>query len=199
MAKRKVAVKRNGTKTYIFRAVLEEDRWPDEPPSAAVWRAYVPILESRGVATWGETREEVLKNLQEVLEMVIESMIEHGEPIPEGPQAKSRSSMSLASACRALVSDWCSTYNLNAMAKHSLRLDPKKIAKALDLPTEELLTEGTLAYLLKELRLVEEDLADLRDRYALLSPQELAAKIKKGSLSPSCLGRSHPVGEPGSV
>ncbi len=85
MAKRKVAVKRDGLKTYIFRVVLEEDRWPDEPPRAAVWRAYVPVLESRGVATWGETRAEALKNLQEVLEMVIESMIEHGEPIPEGP------------------------------------------------------------------------------------------------------------------
>ncbi|MFN4218668.1 MAG: hypothetical protein ACK4HB_05245 [Candidatus Bipolaricaulia bacterium] len=46
MAKRKVSVKRNGTKTYIFRVVLEEDRWPDEPPSEAVWRAYVPSLDS---------------------------------------------------------------------------------------------------------------------------------------------------------
>lgn len=88
MAKRKVAVKRNRTRTYIFRVVLEEDRWPDEPPSEAVWRAYVPILESRGVGTWGETREEALKNLQEVLEMVIGSMMEHGEPIPEGPPSE---------------------------------------------------------------------------------------------------------------
>lgn len=72
-------------KTYIFRVVLEEDRWPDEPKSAAVWRAYVPILEAQGVATFGETKEEALGNLQEVLEMVTESMIEHGEPIPEGP------------------------------------------------------------------------------------------------------------------
>jgi antitoxin HicB len=88
MAKRRVALKGDDLKTYIFRAVLEEDRWPDEPPSEAVWRAYVPVLESHGVATWGETREEALKNLQEVLEMVIESMIEHGEPIPEGPPSE---------------------------------------------------------------------------------------------------------------
>lgn len=85
MAKRKLRLKRNGLKTYSFRVVLEADRWPDEPKSEAVWRAYVPILESRGVATFGETREEAMKNLQEVLEMVIDSMLEHGEPIPEGP------------------------------------------------------------------------------------------------------------------
>lgn len=85
MLKRKLTLKRGGMKTYVFRVVLEEDRWPDEPKSQAVWRAYVPILEDRGVATFGETRQEALKNLQEVLEMVIESMLEHGESIPEGP------------------------------------------------------------------------------------------------------------------
>ena len=85
MAKRKLRLKRNGMKTYSFRVVLEEDRLPDEPQNEAVWRAYVPILENRGVATFGETREAAMKNLQEVLEMVIESMIEYGEPIPEGP------------------------------------------------------------------------------------------------------------------
>lgn len=70
------------------------------------------------------------------------------------------------------------------MAKTSTRLDPKKIAKVLDLPPEDLLTEGALAYVLKELRLVEEDLADLRDRYALLSSQELEEEIKRGSIPP---------------
>jgi hypothetical protein len=55
MAKRKVTIKRDNLKTYIFRVVLEEDRWPDEPPSEAVWRAYVPSLESLGASTWGET------------------------------------------------------------------------------------------------------------------------------------------------
>ena len=67
------------TKTYIFRVVLEEDRWPDEPKSAAVWRAYVPSLESQGAATWGETREEALKNIQEVMELIIDELIEEGK------------------------------------------------------------------------------------------------------------------------
>jgi len=75
-------------KTYIFRIVLEEDRWPDEPKSAAVWRAYIPILEAQGASTWGETREEALNNIHEVLEMIIEEFLEEGKPIPTGPEAE---------------------------------------------------------------------------------------------------------------
>ncbi len=56
MAKRKPRLKHNGMKTFSFRVVLEADRWPDEPKSETVWRAYAPILGSRGVATFGETR-----------------------------------------------------------------------------------------------------------------------------------------------
>ncbi len=86
MAKRKAAVTPKDTKTYIFRVVLEEDRWPDEPPSAAVWRAYVPSLEHLGAATWGETQQEALKNIQEVLEMILEELEEEGKPIPSAAQ-----------------------------------------------------------------------------------------------------------------
>jgi predicted RNase H-like HicB family nuclease len=59
-----------GMKSYVFPVVLE----PDED----VWRAYVPELESKGAATWGHTKEEALKNLQEVAQMVIESLLEDG-------------------------------------------------------------------------------------------------------------------------
>jgi len=64
-------------KTYIFKAVVE----PDED----VWSAYCPALLKQGASTWGNTREEALSNLGEVVQMVVESLIEHGEPIPEGP------------------------------------------------------------------------------------------------------------------
>ncbi len=67
-------------KTYIFRVVVE----PDEDR----WFAYCPALESKGGATWGCTKEEALKNIKEVVEMTIESLIEHGEPIPEEPEAE---------------------------------------------------------------------------------------------------------------
>lgn len=65
-------------KTYVFRVVVE----PDEDR----WFAYCPALEEKGGATWGDTRQEALKNIKEVIEMTTESMIEHGEPIPEQPK-----------------------------------------------------------------------------------------------------------------
>ena len=61
-------------KSYIFRVVVE----PDED----VWRAYVPELEAKGAATWGHTKEEALRNIQEVAQIVIEELVEDGEPLP---------------------------------------------------------------------------------------------------------------------
>jgi len=69
-------------KSYIFKVVLEQDKWPDEPDSKAVWRAYVPELESKGAATWGYTQEEALRNIQEVVTMLVQDMVECGEMIP---------------------------------------------------------------------------------------------------------------------
>ena len=64
-------------KTYAFKVVVE----PDEDR----WVAYSPVLKDKGGATWGYTKAEALKNIREVIEMTIESMIEHNEPIPEKP------------------------------------------------------------------------------------------------------------------
>jgi predicted RNase H-like HicB family nuclease len=64
-------------KTYIFKAVVE----PDDDR----WSAYCPALLKQGAATWGHTREEALRNLHEVVQLVLESLTEHGEPVPEGP------------------------------------------------------------------------------------------------------------------
>ncbi|OIP26765.1 MAG: hypothetical protein COT13_03905 [Chloroflexi bacterium CG08_land_8_20_14_0_20_45_12] len=69
-------------KTYVFRVVLE----PDEDR----WFACCPVLEEKGGATWGYTREEALRNIREVVEMTVESLIEHGEPIPEEPESEVR-------------------------------------------------------------------------------------------------------------
>jgi predicted RNase H-like HicB family nuclease len=60
---------------YKFRIIVE----PDEDR----WVAYSPLLKDKGGASWGYNKEEALKNINEVLEMVVESMIEDGEPIPE--------------------------------------------------------------------------------------------------------------------
>ncbi len=56
-------------KSYIFPVAIERDE--------DVWRAYVPELEEKGAATWGHTQDEALKNLQEVVQMVIEEMREN--------------------------------------------------------------------------------------------------------------------------
>lgn len=61
--------------SYVLRVALERDE--------DAWRAYVPELEARGAATWGNTREEALRNIQEVAQMVIEDMIDDGEKVPE--------------------------------------------------------------------------------------------------------------------
>ena len=52
-------------------------------PDEDVWRAYLPDLEHRGAATWGQTREEALHNLQEVAQMVLEELIEERSPLPD--------------------------------------------------------------------------------------------------------------------
>lgn len=66
-------------KTYPFQVVLEKDKWPDEPDEKAVWRAYIPTLEHQGASSWGYTQKEALKNLQDAVDLLIESLLEHGE------------------------------------------------------------------------------------------------------------------------
>jgi predicted RNase H-like HicB family nuclease len=60
--------------TYTFKIVVE----PDEDR----WRAYCPALETQGAATWGYTREEALRHIREVLEMIVAELVEEGEPVP---------------------------------------------------------------------------------------------------------------------
>ena len=50
--------------TYAFKVVVE----PDEDR----WFASCPALEKQGAATWGYTKEEAFKNIQEVVEMVVQ-------------------------------------------------------------------------------------------------------------------------------
>ena len=62
-------------KTYIFPVSMKEDQ--------GKWHVYVPDLDHRGAATWGHSKEEALRNIQEVVQMVAEEMLEDGEPLPE--------------------------------------------------------------------------------------------------------------------
>ncbi len=61
-------------KTYIFPIAFEE--------SDGAWHVYVPGLESQGAVTWGRTRDEALRNIQEAVQMLVEEMLEDGEALP---------------------------------------------------------------------------------------------------------------------
>ena len=65
-------------RTYTFKVVVE----PDDDR----WSAYAPALVAKGGATWGHTKEEALKHIQEVIQMVVETLVEDGEPIPLEPK-----------------------------------------------------------------------------------------------------------------
>jgi predicted RNase H-like HicB family nuclease len=56
--------------TYPFHIEVE----PDED----AWHAYCPALEKHGAATWGETRDEALENIRQVIEMVVTDLAETG-------------------------------------------------------------------------------------------------------------------------
>ncbi|MEA2054340.1 MAG: type II toxin-antitoxin system HicB family antitoxin [Candidatus Thermoplasmatota archaeon] len=61
-------------KTYTFKAIVEKDE--------GKWVSYVPELKDKGGASWGRTKEEALKNLEEVIRLVLEDMAECKELEP---------------------------------------------------------------------------------------------------------------------
>ena len=65
-------------KTYTFKVIVE----PDEKR----WHAYCPLLEQYGAATWGNSQEEALKHIEEVVRMVVEELAHDGIPLPESPK-----------------------------------------------------------------------------------------------------------------
>jgi len=68
-------------KTYHFKVIVQPDEDFDGDPSG--WHAYCPLLERQGASTWGATEAEALSNLDAVIHLVVESMVAHGERIPE--------------------------------------------------------------------------------------------------------------------
>lgn len=74
-------------RSYTFPIEIE----PDEDR----WFARVPDLESQGAATWGHTKEEALRNIQEVAQMVIESLLEDGISLPASIRESNRPVVSI--------------------------------------------------------------------------------------------------------
>ena len=69
-------------KTYTFKVVVEPD---EDAAGNPAWHAHCPALESIGGATSGRTKEEALKNINEVIRMIVEEFAEAGRPLPEAP------------------------------------------------------------------------------------------------------------------
>jgi predicted RNase H-like HicB family nuclease len=67
-------------KSYVFKVVIEQDKWPDEPDEKAIWRASVPALPS--AHAWGDTQQQALENLRNAVELIIEDLRERQEEIP---------------------------------------------------------------------------------------------------------------------
>jgi predicted RNase H-like HicB family nuclease len=62
-------------KTYTFKVVVE----PDE----GGYHAYCPALRHLGAVTQGSTEEDALRNINEVVRMIMDELREDGLPVPE--------------------------------------------------------------------------------------------------------------------
>lgn len=60
-------------KTYLFRVELQQE-------TDGRWSVWVPTMP--GLASWGHTKGEALRNIQDAAEAYLEDMIEAGEVMP---------------------------------------------------------------------------------------------------------------------
>lgn len=65
-------------RTYTFKVVVE----PDE----GGFHAYCPALRHHGAVTQGTTEEEALKNVNEVVQMIVDELLEDGVSLPEASE-----------------------------------------------------------------------------------------------------------------
>ena len=62
-------------KTYVFPIIVEQDEGEN-------WFAEVPMLPGCALSCY--PREHVLESLQETAQIMLEMMVEYGDPLPEG-------------------------------------------------------------------------------------------------------------------
>lgn len=60
-------------KTYVFGIELQQE-------ADGRWSVWIPGLS--GCASWGHTKEEALRNIQDAAELYVEDMLETGQAIP---------------------------------------------------------------------------------------------------------------------
>ncbi|HDN79300.1 MAG: hypothetical protein DRI61_13705 [Chloroflexi bacterium] len=61
-----------------------------------------------------------------------------------------------------------------------MRVSLSKVSAALAMPEDEVIRKGVISLLEKEIRLAEEAIAAIRERYDVLSKEELYEAIKSG-------------------
>jgi predicted RNase H-like HicB family nuclease len=64
-------------KSYVFKVVIEEDEFDD---GRTGYSAYCPAIEA--AVTWGETEEQALQRIDELVRALVQMSIERGEPVP---------------------------------------------------------------------------------------------------------------------
>ena len=65
-------------KSYVFKVVVEEDQHED---GRGAYQAYCPAIEE--AITWGDTKEEALHRINELLHTLVQIRVEKGQPIPK--------------------------------------------------------------------------------------------------------------------
>jgi predicted RNase H-like HicB family nuclease len=73
-------------KTYNFRIVVEPDEDFDGNPAG--WHAFCPALQQQGASTWGATEEEAVQKINDLVRLVVESIVARGERLPEEPSGE---------------------------------------------------------------------------------------------------------------
>jgi len=64
-------------KSYVFQVIVEDDKHED---GRKAYHAYCPEIEE--AVTWGDTREEAMQRINELLQALVQMRIEKGQPIP---------------------------------------------------------------------------------------------------------------------
>ena len=71
-------------KSYVFKVVVEDDEHED---GRKAYQAHCPEIEE--AVTWGDTREEAMQRINELLQALVQMRIEKGQPIPHAIELES--------------------------------------------------------------------------------------------------------------
>jgi len=71
-------------KSYVFKVVVAEDEHED---GRKAYQAHCPEIEE--AVTWGDTREEAMQRINELLHALVQIRIEKGLPIPNSIEFES--------------------------------------------------------------------------------------------------------------